>query len=149
MSQTLIKFATFFCRKIHRKSLLYRYMIKKGKEFMTKILIGNTLVVKISGEMDHSNSNKYRHEIDREIKGRPVKNLVFDFKDLDFMDSSGIGMILGRYKTIKGLDGNVMIAAPNQQVEKIINISGLHKIIPVYESVDRAINSMREVACNG
>ncbi|MBO5452701.1 MAG: anti-sigma F factor antagonist [Clostridia bacterium] len=116
---------------------------------MTKILINNNLVVKLIGEIDHSNSNKYRHEIDDEIKRRPVRNLIFDFKDLDFMDSSGIGMILGRYKTIKGLDGVVMIASPKKQVEKIINVSGLHKIIPVYESVDKAINSMREVAYNG
>ena len=116
---------------------------------MTKILIGNSLVVKINGEMDHSNSNGYRQEIDNEIRNRPVKNLIFDFKDLDFMDSSGIGMILGRYKTIKSLNGNVMIASPKKQVEKIINISGLHKIIPIYETTDKAINSMREVAYNG
>ena len=60
----------------------------------------------------------------------------------------GIGMILGRYKTIKSLNGNVMIVSPKKQVEKIINISGLHKIIPIYETTDKAINSMREVAYN-
>ena len=48
---------------------------------MTKILINNNLVVKLIGEIDHSNSNKYRHEIDDEIKRRPVRNLIFDFKE--------------------------------------------------------------------
>lgn len=107
---------------------------------MTLVVVNNTLVVKIDGEMDHHAASLARHNIDKEIKSRPVKNLVFDFHDLDFMDSSGIGMILGRYKLIKGLNGRVFIARPKPNVEKIINISGLHKIIPVYDDIDKAIN---------
>lgn len=109
---------------------------------MTLVVVNNTLIAKIDGDMDHHAAGIARHKIDMEIKNRPVKNLVFDFKELDFMDSSGIGMILGRYKLIKGLNGNVFIAQPKPNVEKIINISGLHKIIPVYDNIEKAIDQV-------
>lgn len=116
---------------------------------MTKILINNTLIVKLTGEIDHHNSDTCRQEIDKEINSRPVKNIIFDFKDLEFMDSSGIGMLLGRYKIITGLNGKMMIASPKNQIEKIISVSGINKIIDVYETVDKALNSVREVTING
>lgn len=99
---------------------------------------GNTLIVKVTGDMDHHNAGTLRSAIDREIRQRPVKNLVFDLSELDFMDSSGIGLILGRYKRIKELEGNVFIAAARPEVERIINLSGLHKIIPLYDTMEKA-----------
>lgn len=116
---------------------------------MTKVLINNTLIVKLNGDIDHHNSNRYRKEIDKEINSRPVKNIIFDFKGLEFMDSSGIGMILGRYKLITGLNGKMMIASPNSQIIKILSVSGINKIIDVYETVDKALNSVREATING
>lgn len=99
---------------------------------------GNTLIVKVTGDMDHHNAGTLRSAIDREIRQKPVKNLVFDLSELDFMDSSGIGLILGRYKRIKELEGNVFIAAARPEVERIINLSGLHKIIPLYDTMEKA-----------
>ena len=99
---------------------------------------GNTLIVKVTGDMDHYNAGTLRSAIDREIRQKPVKNLVFDLGELDFMDSSGIGLILGRYKRIKELEGNVFIAAARPEVERIINLSGLHKIIPLYDTMEKA-----------
>lgn len=99
---------------------------------------GNTLIVKVTGDMDHHNAGTLRSAIDREIRQKPVKNLVFDLGELDFMDSSGIGLILGRYKRIKELEGNVFIAAARPEVERIINLSGLHKIIPLYDTMEKA-----------
>ena len=99
---------------------------------------GNTLIVKVTGDMDHHNAGTLRSAIDREIRQKPIKNLVFDLSELDFMDSSGIGLILGRYKRIKELEGNVFIAAAQPAVERIINLSGLHKIIPLYDTMEKA-----------
>ena len=109
---------------------------------MTLMLINNTLVVKISGDMDHNNAAIVRHKIDKEIKSRPVKNIVFDLSELDFMDSSGIGLILGRYKLIKGFNGKIYIARPKPSIQRIINISGLHKIIPVYDNLEKAVENI-------
>lgn len=105
-------------------------------------MIDNTLTVAIEGDMDHHNVGIMRSEMDKVIREKPVKNLVFDLSGLDFMDSSGIGLVLGRYKLIKELGGSVFIAGAKPAVERIINVSGLHKIIPVYETMDKAIKTV-------
>ncbi|MBQ2966781.1 MAG: anti-sigma F factor antagonist [Clostridia bacterium] len=99
---------------------------------------GNTLIVAITGDMDHYNVGPMRSAIDKEIREKPIKNLVFDLSNLDFMDSSGIGLILGRYKRIREMEGKVFIAAAKPEVERVINLSGLHKIIPLYETMEKA-----------
>lgn len=103
-------------------------------------LLGNTLKVKITGDMDHYHVGIFRSEIDRNIREKPIKNLVFDLSELEFMDSSGVGLLLGRFKRMQEIGGNVFIAGAKPSVERIINISGLHKIIPVYETIDKAID---------
>ena len=91
--------------------------------------IGRTLIVKLEGEIDQSCAAEMRADIDREIRLRNVKNLVLDFGEVTFMDSSGIGVIIGRYKQIKALGGKTMIVRPQPQVDKILELSGLKKII--------------------
>ncbi len=111
---------------------------KKGWEGMQIRMNKNTLIVTVMGDMDHHNASTIRSVIDKEIREKPVQNLVFDLSNLDFMDSSGVGLILGRYKRMKELDGNVFIAAAKPEVERIINLSGLHKIIPLYDTMEKA-----------
>ena len=90
------------------------------------------LVTKVTGELDHHVAKEIRNETDtRIIRGR-VKNLIFDFTDLSFMDSSGIGVVIGRYKLIKSGGGGIAIVSNNVTVNKILNISGVTKIINVY-----------------
>ncbi len=91
--------------------------------------IDTTLVVKLSGEIDQSCASEIRSDIDREIQLKNVKNLIFDFGGVTFMDSSGIGVILGRYKQIKARGGKTMIVRPQPQVDKILELSGLKKIM--------------------
>ena len=92
-------------------------------------LIGTTLVAKIDGEIDHHTAEKLKNELDREINLRKVVNLVLDFDQVTFMDSSGIGVIAGRYKEIKARGGKVMIIRIKPQVDKILEISGLKTIL--------------------
>lgn len=91
--------------------------------------IGKTLVVKLSGEIDQSCAAELRRKIDREINLGGALNLIFDFGDVAFMDSSGIGVILGRYKKIKDGGGKTMIVRPRPQVDKVLELSGLKKIM--------------------
>ncbi len=91
--------------------------------------IGTTLVVKLSGEIDQSCAEEIRSDIDREITLRHVQNLILDFAAVDFMDSSGLGMIIGRYKQMKARGGKTMIIRAKPQVDKILSLSGLKKII--------------------
>lgn len=91
--------------------------------------IGTTLVVKLSGEIDQSCAGEIRREIDRELERRHIRNLILDFAGVTFMDSSGIGMILGRYKQIKARDGKMMMIRMQPQVDRVLELSGLKKII--------------------
>ena len=98
---------------------------------MNILIANNTLTVKLSEDIDHNNSAEIRTKIDDEINKRPIVNLIFDFSNVEFMDSSGIGMILGRYKILKSMGGSVIINNPTKAVLKIIELSGINKIIPV------------------
>lgn len=93
--------------------------------------IGTTLVVKLDGELDHHSASEVREKIDKEINLRKINNLILDFDKVGFMDSSGIGVIAGRYKIIDSLGGKIMIIRANEQVDKILEISGLKKILEV------------------
>ena len=91
--------------------------------------IGTTLVVKLAGEIDQSCAEEIRSDIDREIQIKNVHNLILDFASVTFMDSSGLGMIIGRYKQIKARNGKTMIIRAQPQVDKVLELSGLKKII--------------------
>lgn len=91
--------------------------------------IGVTLVVKPEGEIDHHYAAKLKDKIDREIYENKVNNLILDFDNVTFMDSSGIGVIVGRYKIISSLGGKVMIVRANKQINKILEISGLKNLL--------------------
>ena len=69
-----------------------------------------------------------REKIDREIERVRPSLLILDFKKINFMDSSGIGLIMGRYKLIKALKGNLKIVNVSQRIERIIKLSGLYKL---------------------
>lgn len=85
----------------------------------------DTLVATLTGEIDHHAADRIRSDIDDELQLYDVKNLVFDFSDVTFMDSSGIGVVLGRYKKIRALGGTVVIRGANSLVRKILEMSGV------------------------
>jgi len=103
---------------------------------------GNTLIASVIGELDHHSSEHIRQKVDSEMIKSTTRNIVFDFSEVTFMDSSGIGVVMGRYRNIKNLNGKLAVANINQQIKRIFDMSGLHKIIPVYDSIDTAINKM-------
>lgn len=103
---------------------------------------GTTLVVSIMGEMDHHSAEYVRQKIDSEIIKSSTKNVVFDFSKVSFMDSSGIGVIVGRYKNVQKINGKTLMSNVDTQMKKIFEMSGLLKIIPVFDDIDMAIRSL-------
>ncbi len=91
--------------------------------------IGTTLVAKVAGEIDHHTADRLRDALDREITLNNTRNIVLDFDGVTFMDSSGIGVIVGRYKRISALGGKVMVIRVKPQVDKILELSGLKTIL--------------------
>ena len=91
------------------------------------------LVFKISDEIDDCSVQKIRRKADYEIKRYMPKKVVFDFDNVTFMDSAGIGLIIGRYKFTNMLGGKLEVANLTQSVRKIFEMSGILKLIPVTE----------------
>lgn len=89
------------------------------------------LVVKMPGEVDHCFADGIRDEVDRKLQMEDVELLEFDFGETEFMDSSGIGLLMGRYKLQKSLGGKVLITHAGEAICKILMLSGIHKIIPI------------------
>lgn len=102
-------------------------MDNKEKEMFE--LRENVLIIHVNGELDHHNSIFIRQKADEIICSRNIKNIVFDFSNTGFMDSSGIGVIMGRYKKVKPLGGMVGVINVGKNVEKILLFSGLNKIV--------------------
>lgn len=104
--------------------------------------IDNTLIVKLQGELDHHVAEKIRVELDEMISNKRSKNLIFNLKELNFMDSSGIGVIIGRYKNINKLGGKVAVIEVSEKVDKIFNLAGLYRIIDKYKNQKDALKCM-------
>ena len=90
-----------------------------------------TLIVKIIGEIDHCSSNEIKNKTDKEYKRLNSKNIIFDLSGVTFMDSSGIGVLIGRCKKMGYGGGEVVAEHLSERIQKIFVVSGLHKMIRV------------------
>lgn len=97
-------------------------------------LIRNTLVVRIAGELDMLVAEEIRTQIDSSLNNHQVHNLIINLEKVTFIDSSGLGVIIGRYKKISAANGKMYIVGAKPAVEKILFFSGLNKLIPMFKS---------------
>lgn len=86
-------------------------------------------VFHLSGSIDHHTVKKVREEIDRNIYQFRPREVVLDLNDVEFMDSSGLGLILGRYTRITDLGGILILVGISDEVMKIIRLSGADSFI--------------------
>lgn len=96
-------------------------------------IIENYLMVKLPKEIDHHETVEISKRADHYIIHGEVKNIVFDFEDTQFMDSSGIGLIMGRYKKVICFGGGIFAINADKRIRKIISLSGLQKFVQVME----------------
>ena len=87
------------------------------------------MVVSLSGELDHRRADQLRPELDELLRDPKIKELVFDLTGLSFMDSSGIGMVLGRYKLMARRGGSVSVKCVNAQIDRVFELAGLYQIV--------------------
>ena len=102
----------------------------------------NLVIELMVPELDHHITNEVRDGIDNILNTRPIKNIIFDFKNIRFMDSSGIGVIIGRYKKISNDGGKVSVINVNDRVKKIFDLSGMNKIVSIYDTHEDMISSL-------
>ena len=89
------------------------------------------LIVHVPMEVDHYFADAIREVIDRRVQTEEVHRLIFDFSNTKFMDSSGIGLLMGRYKLMKALGGKMCLVNEDERMKKILLLSGIHKISPM------------------
>ena len=89
--------------------------------------------------LDHHTCSKIRNKTDTEIEVRLPEKLIFDFGNVSFMDSSGIGIVIGRYKNMKSIGGKAIIANMRPTVRRIFELSGVNKIVDFYDKVEDAV----------
>jgi len=93
------------------------------------------LLLEITEEIDHHTTEEIRRKADNEITRFMPRKVIFDFSNVTFMDSAGIGMILGRYKMMKMLGGSLEMINVNPSIKKIFEMCGILKICPIREAV--------------
>lgn len=104
---------------------------------------GNTLIIIINGDLDHHGATEIKRITDKNIMENKIRNLIFDFKNCYFMDSSGVGVIMGRYKLVSNAGGRACAVNLTSPVKRIFQISGLCRVLEIYEDADEALNIFR------
>ncbi len=92
---------------------------------------GEVTTAYLSGELDHHSAAQIRQAIDEEVTLRGTRLLVLDFGALEFMDSSGIGLVMGRYQLMKSLGGEVQVASLPAYLAKVMKLAGLEQIVKI------------------
>ena len=95
---------------------------------------GDQLIVYLSGEIDHCTADRLRGEIEALLGDARIRRLVLHFENVSFMDSSGVGMIIGRYKTMAARGGRVTACGLMPPVDRLFRLAGLHRIIAVEDA---------------
>ena len=104
--------------------------IRPGAELAVS---GDTLVITLKADLDHHNAASIRECADQLLSQEGIRHVVFDFTGVEFMDSSGIGVIMGRYKTVSLIGGEVWAVHTNARIKKLLMLSGVTKIMQIYE----------------
>lgn len=102
-------------------------------------VIKNTLVAELFGELDHHAAEKARDKIDEAVDNYGVQNLIFDFTNVSFMDSSGIGMVLGRYRKMNEMEKKIAIVSCSKAIRNILNMAGVFSLMDYYNTKEEAI----------
>ena len=100
------------------------------------------LIVSLAGELDHHSAEEVRLKIDDKIDKDNIKHVIMDFSSITFMDSSGIGVVIGRYKKLQLKKGSLVITSLTNNVKRIFNLSGMFKIISTFDSLDEAVSNI-------
>ena len=91
----------------------------------------DVLLVRLDGEIDHHSADSLKARISTQYSRALTKNLELDFSGVTFMDSSGVGMIIGRYKEVSERGGLLCCSGLNDDIARLFELSGLHKIIRI------------------
>ena len=96
------------------------------------------LVLRLTEEIDECTAQKIRRKADYEIERYMPRKVIFDFNSVTFMDSAGIGLIIGRYRIVNMLGGTIEIANVTDSIRRVLELSGILKIIKITDLEEMA-----------
>ena len=112
-------------------------MLRNGERVSYEIQNGD-LVVHVKGEIDHHSAVLVRTGIDEEILSLRPQTVLLELSAVDFMDSSGLGLIMGRYALVKQYGGSLQVLNPSSAVEKIMKLAGMERMVPIKRTKERS-----------
>lgn len=108
----------------------------------TKIEInGSTVTAYLSGEIDHHSAASIRQTIDESIISRKPQRLIIDFKDVSFMDSSGIGLVMGRYRLLENTGCKMAIVNLSPHAYRVMQLAGMEKLAVLKKKAKEVTNN--------
>ena len=108
-------------------------------------LKNNTMVIRLIGEMDQETIGNLRIKLTELIEEHKIKNIIFNLQRLDFMDSTGIGIIIGRYNQLRKKNGKIILCNINKNIEKIVILSGLPRICMIKNNEEDAYEFLEAI----
>lgn len=99
----------------------------------------DVLCVRLDGELDHHTATQLRQEVDAALEKNELTHILLNLERLTFMDSSGLGVVLGRYKLIQTLGGEMVVCGIHPQIKRLFEMSGLFKIISYAKTEEDAL----------
>jgi len=102
----------------------------------------DVLCIRLSGELDHHSADELREKATMAIENDGIRHIILNLESLSFMDSSGLGVILGRYKQIKQLHGEMVVCAISPAIQRLFDMSGLFKIIRLEPTEEFALQRL-------
>lgn len=106
---------------------------------------GRVLIVRLKGELDLNTADSFRDTAEENLMAiSSLKHLLFDFRGLDFIDSSGLGAILGRYNTIRNRGGKMAAFGIDTTLKKILDLSGIFDVLTVFPDEGAALDYLRK-----
>lgn len=103
---------------------------------------GELIKISLKGELDHHMAKAVSDKIERFMSGQTRTKMLFDFKGVSFMDSSGVGMVIGRHKRFQKHGGRIGVINLNERVRRIFEMSGLFNIVSFFENEKDAIDEL-------
>lgn len=113
-------------------------MFRNGERVVYEMR-GEDMLVHIRGEIDHHSAVLVRTGIDEEIVSNRPKQVLLELSSVDFMDSSGLGLIMGRYALMKQFGGSLSVLDPSPAVVKIMKLAGMERMVPIKRTKEKKL----------
>lgn len=102
----------------------------------------DVLIVRLAGELDHHEAEKLKVVWQNKMYQNPIKHVILNLESITFMDSSGIGVILGRYKDVLQLGGKMIVCSVSPSIKRLFEMSGLFKIVHLEKNEAFALSTL-------